>query len=342
MRRYLVLLSLLLVLFPQSSFAQTFSRTLFLGVSGEDVRTLQIILNKDERTMIAVSGPGSSGNETIYFGLKTKDAVMRFQNLYKNEVLIPAGIISPTGIVGLKTQAKLLALNNATDIKQVMPPNVPVEMPIESRPETLTEFLASFFKLPPKLFSVLPLTVKTGGEIVIRGQGFTNTGNTVHFGSGFSVENVSSPDGITINVGLPANVIEGSYNVWVSNKGGSTYNASYGDFFTVSKNPIAIPEIVSLSEDFLIQYGASSSAVSLATRGMSAGNTKILTSLGEIQGTIDQNGIVKFTLMDAPGWKDLTVPLAQETNRRLPVYVYLRNSAGFSAPVIVWVYFPKP
>ncbi|HEY4479422.1 MAG TPA: peptidoglycan-binding domain-containing protein, partial [Candidatus Paceibacterota bacterium] len=77
----------------QVAFAQSyFFRTLKLGASGADVRELQKILNSDPDTVIAKSGPGSPSNESTYFGALTKGAVMRFQQKYKNDVLIPAGL----------------------------------------------------------------------------------------------------------------------------------------------------------------------------------------------------------------------------------------------------------
>jgi peptidoglycan hydrolase-like protein with peptidoglycan-binding domain len=53
-------------------------RDLYRGMSGEDVRTLQIALNADGYT-VATTGSGSAGNETTYFGPATEAAVIRFQ-----------------------------------------------------------------------------------------------------------------------------------------------------------------------------------------------------------------------------------------------------------------------
>lgn len=93
-----------------------FSRNLHAGMSGDDVRTLQIMLNKDATTLVADTGPGSPGNETSYFGAATLRAVVKFQNKYKNEVLSPVGLLSGTGIFGFQTRAqaeKILATLSA-------------------------------------------------------------------------------------------------------------------------------------------------------------------------------------------------------------------------------------
>ena len=58
-----------------------FVRQLRLGMRGEDVRQLQMFLNSHGYT-VALSGPGSVGNESTYFGLATKRAVINFQKAY--------------------------------------------------------------------------------------------------------------------------------------------------------------------------------------------------------------------------------------------------------------------
>lgn len=103
-----------------------FTKNLARGAKGEDVRQLQIILNKDRATTVNQSGPGSPGNETIYFGPATFNAVRRFQQKYSDEVLKPLGITNPTGFVGVKTREKLNAiLKGEFTIIPSDPPTVP-------------------------------------------------------------------------------------------------------------------------------------------------------------------------------------------------------------------------
>jgi|GEM_PF-2209088 len=83
------------------------SRSLSLGFSGEDVRLLQKILNKNSATQIALNGNGSAGFETTYFGPATQAAVARFQALNAAAVLTPAGLTVPNGYVGPLTRTAL-------------------------------------------------------------------------------------------------------------------------------------------------------------------------------------------------------------------------------------------
>jgi uncharacterized protein (TIGR02145 family) len=103
-----------------------FTQNLSQGAKGEQVRYLQMVLNKDTATTVNQSGPGSPGNETIYFGPATFVAVRRFQQKYSDEVLKPIGITIPTGFVGAKTREKLNAiLKGDFVIVPSDPPTVP-------------------------------------------------------------------------------------------------------------------------------------------------------------------------------------------------------------------------
>ncbi len=84
-----------------------FTRQLSLGNRGGDVLALQDIL--------IYEGFLNSKLNTSYFGENTKQAVMKFQEKYKTEILSPLGLITPTGFVGQKTLNKLNELYGYQD-----------------------------------------------------------------------------------------------------------------------------------------------------------------------------------------------------------------------------------
>lgn len=84
-----------------------FYKTLKFGQTDPDVKRLQIFLNNYLDTAIAKTVPGSKGNESAYFGQKTKDAVIKFQEKYFSDILARAGVNFGTGNVGKLTLEKI-------------------------------------------------------------------------------------------------------------------------------------------------------------------------------------------------------------------------------------------
>jgi len=103
-----------------SSERYCFNSDLEYKMTSPDVKNLQIVLNKDPNTRVAVSGAGSPGQETNYFGSLTLAAVKKFQ---------AANGIPTTGYVGPLTRA---ALND-----KYCPPTPPTP-PTTVAPESTT------------------------------------------------------------------------------------------------------------------------------------------------------------------------------------------------------------
>ena len=86
------------------------TRSLSQGSTGGDVMKLQQFLNADPGTTVSVSGAGSVGAETEYYGPATAAAVSKFQVMYADSILTPLGLANGTGYFGPSTMAKANSL----------------------------------------------------------------------------------------------------------------------------------------------------------------------------------------------------------------------------------------
>lgn len=78
------------------SVQELFTQDLKAGSNGIDVQRLQKYLNTHGFS-VAESGEGSLGQETQFFGAKTRAAVMRLQQQFSQQILAPLGLVYPTG-----------------------------------------------------------------------------------------------------------------------------------------------------------------------------------------------------------------------------------------------------
>jgi len=92
----------------------TFTQSMGIGASGPQVLALQQFLNRNPDTRLAISGAGSPGFETQYYGAITANAVSRFQAKYRADILTPLGLANPTGYFGQSSIAKANALCTVT------------------------------------------------------------------------------------------------------------------------------------------------------------------------------------------------------------------------------------
>ncbi|MDD5050853.1 MAG: peptidoglycan-binding protein [Candidatus Pacebacteria bacterium] len=76
-----------------------FTRFMVMGDTGDEVKMLQIFLNK-HGFPVALSGAGSLGKETTIFDQATKTALMKLQAAHSAEIVVPQNLPGPTGIFG--------------------------------------------------------------------------------------------------------------------------------------------------------------------------------------------------------------------------------------------------
>lgn len=139
---------------PLSLNAYTFTRSLNVGSEGEDVRQLQIYLNSNSQTRVSESGAGSPGSESTYFGDRTKQAVIRMQNMFAPLILYPVGLTLGSGYVGNSTVSFLNSIQG----------NSPATQPGVTTPSSNAPFIES----------VSPKDVRDGDTITIIGRNFSD------------------------------------------------------------------------------------------------------------------------------------------------------------------------
>lgn len=122
---------------PAGVCPYVWTRSLGQGSTGADVLRLQQFLNASADTRLAVSGAGSPGMETQYYGPITAAAVSKFQVKYRSQVLTPLGLVNPTGYFGPAStaQANQLCVTGGT----TTPPTTPGDQTLRGGAGSLTD-----------------------------------------------------------------------------------------------------------------------------------------------------------------------------------------------------------
>ncbi len=236
-KKYIFLFALTLFVpsFLLATSLSIFQKDLKLGDERLDVKILQMVLNLDPQTRVSLSGVGSLGKESVYFGEKTRQAVIKFQKKYT--------ILGESGRVGIKTRAKLdeilAKLLNSAPVSPVVP--VKTASQTSSSNQNTTNTVKSI-TARPAISSISPSSGGNNTTITIKGKNFLPSGNTVHTNYTDDVFNLNSSDSETINFTFvfPSDVFydeedglvyPGNFqlpvNIWVSNKNGSSNELKY-------------------------------------------------------------------------------------------------------------------
>jgi peptidoglycan hydrolase-like protein with peptidoglycan-binding domain len=320
-----------------------FSRNLSLGARGEDVRTLQVFLNKNIKTRVAESGPGSPGQETDFFGPLTKKTVIKFQELYANDVLVPVGLTRGTGFVGPSTIKKLNELSNSSlstaldTLTTYEFNNTFSEINITNKetsgtaPEISNEELTITF---PSVYSGLP-----GTKLTLTGTGFDS--RTVALFDGEEVATFVK-DETSLHFFVPA-ISPGRYDVLAVND----KNASNGVQFTVEEPGATQPKIVRLEP----KSGTGEARVTIRGEGFSKTANRIYTGYSVLENVPSTDGRTLEITLRPPSFQAETKAIIEknlgvsnlnenpEDGVSEDMWIYVENTAGLSN-VAIFKYTP--
>ena len=338
------------------------SKNLRLGMSGADVKVLQQILNKNVATRIATSGVGAPGFETTYFGAKTKVAVIKFQQLYANEVLTPSGLSVGSGFVGSFSRTKLKALCSGSPVTvspatpstttlrpgtapSVTPAVVSPVKPIYPVKPVVTQGSQRSFVIPAPVsastFGTLatpasdtgPLTltfpsdytVSPGDKLTVYGQGLSKTANIVHVGTLALSAVVDSSGGLTVTI--PTNAQFGKFDLYITNANGTSNKT----FLIIRAKGGVIPKIV----NYTPRSGLLGTTVTVTGEGFTTQGNDIYLGNQIIAGVRSADSKTLSFVVDAkdvPGASTgLDVPNMDVT---IPVWFYIINENGISGSAI--------
>ncbi len=338
-----VLFALLFVMLGTTASAfsisdcEKLSRNQKIGMSGADVLVLQLLLNKNMVTKIAIDGAGSPGNETLYFGTKTKIAVIKFQELYKNDVLTPVGLVSGNGFVGSYSRTKLHGLCIAALARTKLPVNItPTSTPtIASEPTTNattsmqipvsdisgSTSSSSMSGKTPYIIYPSSYSLHQGAKMSIYGGGFTETNNTVTLGT-LTWTGLSPSTMGTLDVTIPQDGAKGKFDLWFTNAKGQSNKS----FVVITEINSVDPQVTS----FTPTSGPTYTSITLTGKGFSKDWNEIYLSSKIIKGITSTDGttLTFKAEIDVPG-----VSPGQDVagvDVSTPLWFYVINPNGVS------------
>ncbi len=353
---YLILFILFFSFLSNKALAYTFNQSLRYGSQGPDVQELQKILNSDSETRVTSRGVGGPGQESIYFGLLTHNAVIKFQNKYASEILSPGGLRQGNGFVGPFTLKKLNSLSkimpqispSQSEESQIKPYIIGESEKIDiyttdNKVKALQDELSKRInngilnKTQPQLSDIMKMSqfslgqvfisqsiqtiLKPGSNISFSGIGFEPI-NKVYFGNSYVVRDAAAVAG-GVSFNIPA-IPDGKYDIAIKNNYGISNTATIV-IASSTQNLIRIDSITSTK----IRFGES---ITVNGVGFTPQSNDIVTSMGTIKAVSSSNGRTLSFVFAPESMKEIS--RAGAGKKSLPIEFYIVSEYGYSQPFV--------
>jgi|GEM_PF-1579314 len=316
----------------QTSFTAStliLNRNLREGDTGEDVLLLQKFLNNDRDTQISEIGSGSPGNETRYFGRVTKNAVMRLQDKYKDEILVPAGQLTATGFVGFWTRQVLQRISSIptteTSSKTQLSPDFLSQVPVTEENVPIISPVSSLGATneveKPQISSLSRYSAQPGASISITGLGFSGK-NTINLGKN-KIKDVVASSSTRISFQIPENINVGRYDVFVTTQKSKISNTMP---FMVTSVGAIVPKVDTI-EPSRVKFG---DRVTITGENFTPVGNIVTFGLGKIDNLPSRDGrTIVFTVKRPSQIQDSVEP-GDSSIIEWPMNVTVVNTNGIS------------
>lgn len=312
----------LFVLAENNNKTLFFNTNLKIGDKNEDVRELQKILNKNPATRVSSFGVGSPNNESDFFGKLTKNAVIKFQELYASDILRPSGLVSGTGYVGTATRLKLNSLSKLNQTEAVVSKNSSssVSYKVISKPEIVVV----------RVYNTSEYQVLPGSNVILTGEGFTINANTVFLGENRQISNLSSnQEGTKISFAVPKDLPLGKYRISVENSNGTSKSETIKIYILVTNSPAERP-VVEKVEPREATYD---SEITVFGKGFTTSGNSIHSMFGNVMNITSPDGkILKFKLSSMTKMENMRKENRLK-NISIEVPFYIANDNGYNKDV---------
>lgn len=327
-----------------------FNKDLKIGDNSEDVRFLQRILNKNTETQVSPYGAGSSGNESDFFGQLTKNAVIKFQELHESDILRPFGLKSGTGFVGAATRLKLNSLleieagsfsknaaNNSSSSKYFSKSSRSSFKTSKSASSGIkktavvknssTSSTLSENDTIVRAYSTSEYQVSPGKNLILEGEGFTPTANTIHLGESRQISNLtSSEEGAKISFVIPKDLPLGKYNIWVTNANGTSKSETIKIYIVITDNPAERPVVEKVEP----REATIDSEITVSGKGFTASGNNIYSMFGNIMKVSSSDGkTIKFKTSSMAQIVKIQAGKSAK-NMQAEVWFYVVNDNGYN------------